>query len=101
MVIERQQMEEFHNMVAATRLRPNGLRLQRLLRELPYLDGSLASRFRRVGGILLVTAVLSGAVIVLGIAVVNLPSAQSASVPSATLPAVVDISADVQAASAR
>lgn len=100
MMIERQQMEEFHRLVAATRLGPSGLRLQRLLRELPYLESSLVGRFLRVWGTPLVTVVLA-AVVLLVVVGSNLVSAQSASVPAVAAPVAVAISTDQAAASER
>lgn len=101
MSIAREQMKELRRMEGKVRQRPNGSRVLRLLRELSYLDGKLAISMRHAGDFPLVTAALTGVVILLGMAIVNLPPAQSASTPAATLPAVVDISADPQAAPAR
>lgn len=101
MPIAFEPMEELRHMESEVRQRPNGPRVLRLLRELQYLEGKLAISMRHAGEFPLVTAALAGAVILLGIAIVNLPPAQSASAPPATLPAVVDISTDLQAASTR
>ena len=101
MSIAREQMEGLRRMEGEVRQRPNGPRVLRLLRELQYLEGKLAISMRHAGDFPLVTAALAGGVILLGIAIVNLPSAQSASAPPATLPAVVNISEELQAASAR
>lgn len=101
MSIVQEQMVELRRMEGAVQQRPNGLRVLRLLRELQYLEGKLAISMRHAGDFPLVTAVLAGGMILLVMAVVNLPPAQSASTPPVTLPAVVDISEDLQAASAR
>lgn len=101
MSIAREQMEGLRRMEGEVRRRPNGLRVLRLLRELQYLEGKLVISMRHAGDFPLMTAALTGGVILLGIVIVNLPSAQSASAASAILPAVVDVSEELQAGSAR
>lgn len=101
MSIALEQFEELHHMEGEVRQRPNGPRVLRLLRELSYIDGKLANSIRHAGDFPLVTVALAAVFGFLVLAVVNLPSAQSASAPASTSPAVVDISAEQHAASAQ
>lgn len=58
--------------------RPFGVRVLRLLRELSYLDGHLASSLRKAGEFPLVTLALSALVLILMLGIAHLPVAVSA-----------------------
>lgn len=59
MNLEQQQLQDFHRMVAGARQRPNGLRLARLLRELPYMQRHfMGNRLIWMGLVLMVVSLL-------------------------------------------
>jgi hypothetical protein len=96
------QPVEGHCLVEAeVRRRPNGVRVLRLLRELFFIDGKLASSLRQSGDFPLATFALVAAVVLPSLALAILPSAQSAPAPALTQSAVVDDKAEVQALLAR
>jgi hypothetical protein len=88
MPIALQPMEELGRMEEEIRQRQNGVRVLRLLRELFFTDGKLASSLPRAGEFPLLTFALVAAVVVPALAVMLLPPAQSA--PAPTLPVAVD-----------
>ncbi len=52
------ELDDFHRMVADTRVRPNGSRLRRMLRELPYLERRSLRRLLAWGTAALIAAAL-------------------------------------------